>query len=82
MVWEYAGMRTTLTPGDGRSTTTSACSPACSPSVSTPWKKQYEAELYDVTCHFTPSSTYSSPSRRTVAASSETSEPACSSVIA
>ena len=79
---EYAGVRTTRTPGLGRSTRNIACSPAFGPPASTPWKNAKSAELYDVTCHLTPLSTYSSPSRRAVATRAATSEPAPSSVIA
>ena len=45
MLCVYAGFRTTSTPGDGRSTTSSTCPPACGPSVSTAWTKQYCARL-------------------------------------
>ena len=47
-------MRTTRTPGVSLSTKNIACAPACGPSAILPWKKQYEAWLYDVTCIFTP----------------------------
>ena len=40
MWWVYAGVRTTSMPGEGRSTTSSTCSPAFGPSVSTACTKQ------------------------------------------
>ena len=36
-VWLYAGVRTTRTPGEGRSTMNIACWPANSPSTSRAW---------------------------------------------
>ncbi len=64
------------------STKNIACSPAWGPSAIFAWKKTNSAWLNEVTCHFVPFSTYSSPSRRAVAAIASTSEPAPSSVIA
>ena len=50
----YAGVRTTATPGLGRSTRNMACSPWCSPPSSVAWKNAKSAVLYEVTCHLTP----------------------------
>jgi hypothetical protein len=76
----YFGVRTSRTPGVSLSTRKTVAFAGSPSTCACTRKKSATSPL--VTCHFSPSRTHASPSRRAVVATIVTSEPAPSSVIA
>ena len=79
-VWVYFGVRTSRTPGVSLSTRKIVAFAGSPSTCACTRKKSATSPL--VTCHFSPRSTQSSPSRVAVVATIVTSEPASASVIA